>query len=792
MSDDLVNIEINGMPLQGRKGSMIIEVADEANIRIPRFCYHKKLSIAANCRMCLVEVERVPKPLPACATPINEGMKVYTTSAKAIAAQKSTMEFLLINHPLDCPVCDQGGECELQDIAMGYGEDVSRYTEAKRVVKDKDIGPLVSTDMTRCIHCTRCVRFGAEIAGIRELGATGRGEYMEIGTYVEKTLGSEMSGNVIDLCPVGALNARPSRMVARSWEMIQHATIAPHDAIGSNIYLHTLRGKVMRTVPRDNESINETWISDRDRFSYQGLYSEDRLTSPMVKRNGIWEEIDWETALHRVAQGLGQISSAEIGALIAPNATLEEMYLLQKLLRAIGVHNIDHRLRQSDFSDQDLAPLFPWLGLAVEELEHLEALLLIGSNICKEQPIAAHRIRKAALRGAHIMMINPREFDFTFDVSEYISTQPYEMVEALAGIARVAVEEASVAVPDPIQEILANASVTDVHRAMAQRLKQAKQSSVLLGAIAVNHPAFSVLRALSSVIAEQTEAQFGYLPEAANSAGAWLAGMLPHRLPAGQPAHTTGLDVGAMWAAPRKAYLLFGVEPEYDCENPLMAQRALDAAEIVVVCAPFANTNAKDYADVLLPIATFAETAGTFINAEGRWQSFNGAGKLLGNARPGWKVLRVLGNFLDLEGFEYTSTAQIRDELKSLFSQELTFDNRVKLAATLKKPRSVNGLVRVSAVPIYALDGLVRRSNPLQQTAEALSAAVYLQAQQAAELGLADATQVLVKQDGGTAELPLVIDNGVPPGCVWIPTGLEQTRGLTMGVGPVELQKKTQ
>ncbi|MGI9301500.1 MAG: NADH-quinone oxidoreductase subunit NuoG, partial [Gammaproteobacteria bacterium] len=391
MSDDLVNLEINGKACQARRGAMIIEVADEAGIRIPRFCYHEKLSIAANCRMCMVEVEKAPKPLPACATPVGEGMKVYTQSPLAIGAQKSTMEFLLINHPLDCPICDQGGECELQDIAMGYGEDVSRYTEAKRVVKDKDIGPLVSTDMTRCIHCTRCVRFGEEIAGVRELGATGRGENMEIGTYIEKSMASEMSGNVIDLCPVGALNARPSRMAARAWELIQHASIAPHDSIGSNIYLHTLRGRVVRAVPRDNEEINETWISDRDRFSYTGLYSEDRLHAPQLKRDGQWQTVDWETALKAVAAGLLAQPAEEVGSLVAPNATLEEMYLLQKLLRGVRVGNIDHRLRQLDFSDQEHAPLFPWLGHPIADLENRDAVLLVGANVREEQPIAAHR-----------------------------------------------------------------------------------------------------------------------------------------------------------------------------------------------------------------------------------------------------------------------------------------------------------------------------------------------------------------------------------------------------------------
>ena len=436
MSEEQVNIEVNGIPLKARKGAMLIEVTDAAGIPIPRFCYHKKLSIAANCRMCLVEVERAPKPLPACATPVMEGMKVYTESPKAIAAQKGTMEFLLINHPLDCPICDQGGECELQDVALGYGGDVSRFAERKRVVKDKDIGPLVATDMTRCIHCTRCVRFGEEIAGLREMGATGRGENVEIGTYVSKAVASELSGNIIDLCPVGALTAKPSRYKGRSWEYVQHAGIAPHDSVGSNIFIHTLRGQVMRVVPRENEQVNETWLSDRDRFSYEGIYSDDRLSKPLL--GGV--ESEWENALEAAASGLKAVIARHgadaVGFLVSPTATVEELYLAQKLARGLGVNNIDHRLRQADFSDQDTAPAFPWLGQSLDALERMGAALLIGSNVRMEQPLVGHRLRKAALAGGQIMFINPRDFDFRFPVAAKVIADPVGMVTALAGVAQ--------------------------------------------------------------------------------------------------------------------------------------------------------------------------------------------------------------------------------------------------------------------------------------------------------------------------------------------------------------------
>lgn len=789
MSDELVNLEINGMPLQARKGAMLIEAADDADIRIPRFCYHPKLSIAANCRMCLVEVERAPKPMPACATPVNEGMKVFTRSPKALAAQKATMEFLLINHPLDCPICDQGGECELQDVAMGYGEDVSQYSESKRVVEDSDIGPLVSTDMTRCIHCTRCVRFGEEIAGIRELGATGRGEFTRIGTYVQKTLVSEMSGNVIDLCPVGALNARPSRMTARSWEMIQHASVAPHDSIGSNLYLHTLRGRIIRAVPRDNESINETWISDRDRFSYQGLYSKDRLLKPMLKVDGKWQEVTWEVALQETAAGLRKCGPAEVGALIAANATLEEMYLSQRLVRGIGVHNIDHRLRQRDFSDQESAPLFPWLGQPIQDLERLDAVLLVGSNIRKEQPIAAHRLRKASLNGAQIMLVNPRDFPFAFDVSEKIVVQPWAMLGELAGIAKAVLKTTASKTPTHLSKLLRAVKPSATQEAIAVKLCKAQQASVLLGPLSVYHPAFAAMRALCAMIAELGKASLGYLPEAANSVGAWLTGILPHRLPAGQVDSDPGIDAGKMLKETLKAYLLFGVEPEYDCDDPSSALSAMKAAQFVALCTPFATETAKSYADVLLPISTFAETSGTFVNAEGRWQSFRGAADLPGESRPGWKVLRVLGNVCEIEGFDYMSTEQVRDELKSQFNEDLEFDNRLQLDKTIAKPRAEKGLVRASEVPIYAVDSLVRRSAPLQQTEDAQLAAVHLNTEQAEMLDLGDVDQVIVQQNGTRATLPLILDDSIPMDCAWIPSGLDGTEVLGSGVGPVELSK---
>jgi NADH-quinone oxidoreductase subunit G len=638
MSEELVNIEVNGMPLKARKGSMLIESTDAAGIAIPRFCYHKKLSIAANCRMCLVEVEKAPKPLPACATPVVEGMKVFTESPKARAAQKGTMEFLLINHPLDCPICDQGGECELQDLALSYGGDVSRFAERKRVVPDKDIGPLIATEMTRCIHCTRCVRFGEEIAGLREMGAVGRGEHTEIGTYVSKAVASELSGNVIDLCPVGALTAKPSRYKGRSWEFVQHAAIAPHDSVGSNIFIHTLRGQVMRVVPRENETVNETWISDRDRFGYEGIYSDDRLAKPLL--NGV--ETEWEPALEAVATGLKQVISEHgpdaVGALASPTATVEELYLLQKLARGLGISNIDHRLRQADFSDQDTAPAFPWLGQGLVELEKVKSALLIGSNVRMEQPLAGHRLRKAALNGSRIMFINPRDFEFRFPVAAKINTDPAAMVAVLAGVAHVVAELKGEALPASLAALVP-ATLGEAEHVIASNLLNNAPATILLGNLAVSHPAFAQLRVLAGLIAQRCRASFGYLSEAANSAGAWLAGAVPHRLPGGKAAPTTGLDARAMLETPRQAYILLGTEPELDCWDGASALNAMQAAKLVISLSPYAAAVSKRYANIILPVGTFAETSGTYVNAEGSWQSFQGAAKPFAAARPAWKVL---------------------------------------------------------------------------------------------------------------------------------------------------------
>ena len=789
-ADDTINIEVDGRALKAHKGQMIIQVTDEAGITIPRFCYHKKLPIAANCRMCLIEIERSPKPMPACATPVMEGMKVFTHSPKAVAAQRGVMEFLLINHPLDCPICDQGGECELQDLALGYGRGVSRFAENKRVVQDKYVGPLISTDLTRCIHCTRCIRFLDVIAGQKELGATGRGEHMTIGTYIERAIESEMSGNVIDVCPVGALTSKPFRFTARAWELVQHEGIAAHDCVGSNLYAHTRGrgGRVMRVVPRDNEAVNEVWLSDRDRFSYQGLESAERLTQPMIKRNGEWQVADWETALAAAAQGLRDViakdGAAQLGALASPSATLEEHYLLQKLLRGLGSNNIDHRLRQMDFGAQDSAPAYPGLGHSIADLEHLDAVLLIGSNVRKEQPIIAHRLRQGALRGARVLFVNPRRYEFNFPVAQQIVAAPHAQVQELAGIARALCAKLSKPVPQGLEGLLAQAAPTVAQTSLADQLSRGGRISVLLGSLASLSPHYAALCALANLIGELCAADVGTLSDGANAAGAWLAGAIPHRGAAAASCAQSGFDARAMLAQPRRAYVLLGVETESDCHDPALARAALSAAFVISLTA-YASAETKAVADVLLPMATFAETAGTFVNVEGRWQRFQGLTAPQGEARPAWKLLRVLGNLLDQPGFEYVSAEQVHDELHTLCAT-LPANSRPAWQAP-QSPVAPAGLMRCADLPPYAVDAITRRAGALQQTHDAQPAPLSINSAQAQKLGLAAGASVVVTQGAAHASLPVSIDDGVPDGCVWMPTGIAAAADLGPAYGTVTL-----
>ncbi|MET0290946.1 MAG: NADH-quinone oxidoreductase subunit NuoG [Steroidobacteraceae bacterium] len=698
---DTVNITVDGKAVQARKGDMIIRATDQHDVYVPRFCYHEKLPVAANCRMCLVEVEKAPKPLPACATPVAEGMIIHTRSPKAIAAQRAVMEFLLINHPLDCPICDQGGECELQDLAMGFGRDISRFNERKRVVKDKNLGPLVSTDMTRCIHCTRCVRFGQEIAGIQELGTTGRGENTEIGTYIERSVDHELSGNIIDLCPVGALNSKPFRFRARAWEMTQAPLVSPHDGVGSNLYGHVLRGKLMRVVPRQNDTINETWISDRDRFSYEGVYSADRLTAPMVKENGTWKTVDWQTALQVAAEKLKAAPAADTGWLAHPSSTLEELTLFARLARSLGSNSIDHRLRQTDFSNDAAEPV-PSLGIDIASVDSLGALLVVGSHLRHEVPVLASRVRKAAVKaGAQVFFVNPARFDYLFPVAGYSEVTASGMVDELAGLLAAATD---------------GAGATDSHRSWVTAFRSRERRAIWLGALAIRHPSYARIRSLAAELATALDATLGVLAEGANAVGAWLAGAVPMRGAAGISA-AQGRATDAQLTGRQAGVVLLGTEPWADSAQE-GAANALRQAGFVIALTPFASNEMKDVATVLLPIGTFAETSGTFVNLAGTWQSFAGAVTPVGESRPGWKVLRVLGNLLGLSGFEQQSSEVVRNELRALVPAE----GLAAPAAAAVVAQAPVAHATVAMTPIYQIDPLVRRAGALQRTRTARGA----------------------------------------------------------------------
>ncbi len=702
----MVEIELDGKKIEVAEGSTVIQAAEQARTYIPHFCYHKKLSIAANCRMCLVDIEKAPKPMPACATPVTQGMIVRTRSEKAVKAQKSVMEFLLINHPLDCPICDQGGECQLQDLAVGYGGSSSRYEEEKRVVPHKDVGPLISMEeMSRCIHCTRCVRFGQEIAGVMELGMSHRGEHSEIETFVGSTVDSELSGNMIDICPVGALTSKPFRYQARTWELSRRRSVSPHDSTGANLVVQVKGGTVMRVVPFENEAVNECWIADRDRFSYEALNGPDRLTRPMIKQGGQWSEVDWQTALEYVANGLQRVRAERgaqaIGALVSPHATVEELYLAGQLVRGLGSENIDHRLRHAEF------PAFEgvrWLGLPIADLSRLEAAFVVGSNLRKDHPLFAQRVRQAVRHGARLSRLDEGATDWAMRVDQALVSEPARWAQALAEVAAAVAAEKGVAAPVP-------ANVTNEARAVAHSLLGAgSRKAILLGNAAAHHAAASQLLALAQWIGEHTGAVVGYLTEAANTVGAQVVGAQPG---------PGGANAQQMLAGQLGALLLLNTEPEFDSAAGAAAVQDLESVSMVVTLSPFKANMA--FSDVLLPISPFTETSGTFINAEGRIQSFHAVVKPLGETRPGWKVLRVLGSMLGLQGFGFESTQEVLAAAKAPWAQGDWVD-----VTRLNNRTSVVPAMDAGAPPappvvasIYQLDSIVRRAPSLQRTADA-------------------------------------------------------------------------
>ena len=779
----MINVEINGKEVEVERGSTVMDAAHKADVHIPHFCYHKKLSIAASCRMCLVEVEKAPKPLPACATPAADGMKVHTHSEMAVKAQKGVMEFLLINHPLDCPICDQGGECQLQDVAMGYGATASRYSEEKRIVMHKDIGALISTrEMSRCIHCTRCVRFGQEIAGMMELGMAFRSEHAEIMSFVDSSVDSELSGNMIDLCPVGALTSKPFRYTARNWELSRRKSVSPHDGLGSNLAVQVKNNKVMRVTPIENEAVNECWISDKDRFSYEGLNAPERLTKPMLKQDGKWLEVEWPVALEYVAHGLRQITNdggaEQIAALATPHSTLEELYLLQKLMRGLGSGNVDFRLRQSDFSADGKQVSAPWLGMPVAEINSRDRLLIVGSFLRKDHPLLAQRVRQAVKKGAQANIVHASDDDLLMPVANKAIVAPGDLANLLAQILKALAAE-----KQGSAQGVENVTVGSEAAAIAKSLASGERAAVLLGNFAQQHPQAAQLALLAERIAALCGAKFGFLGEAANSVGGYLAGAVPFG------GSQQGMNVVQMLASPRKAYLLLNVEPELDMHDPQQAMTAMYAADMVVALSAYKH-HATDYADVLLPIAPFTETSGTFVSTEGRAQSFNGAVKPLGEARPAWKVLRVLGNLLDVPGFDYDTSEEVRDAVLSGQNVIDKLNNHIEgVALQAVAGGNSGGLQRISDVPIYSADAVVRRAAALQKTRDAATPCVTMHGSELQKLGMQSGDVVRVIQGKASARLVARADDALPAGVARVAAGHPATAELGAMFGTITVER---
>lgn len=784
-------IEIDGKKFDVENGKMIIEVADEAGIYIPRFCYHKKLSVAANCRMCLVQVENNRKPVPACATPITDGMKVFTKSEEAIHSQKAVMEFLLINHPLDCPICDQGGECELQDLALGFGRDSARYEESKRAVDDDELGSLISTEMTRCIHCTRCVRFGDEVAGLSELGVTGRGEKMQISTYVEHSLKSEVSGNIIDLCPVGALTSKPFRFSARPWELNQHEGIALHDCLGSNIHIHTLRHQCKRVVPKENESINETWLSDRDRFGYLGLSHSTRAAQPLIKKEGQWQSVDWKEALTFTAEKISSLmaehGAKQFAAFASPSSPLEAFYLLQKLLRSLGSNHLDFRIHQADFRDQAALAKTQANTLKYKDLENQSQIFIIGSNLCREVPLAGLRVRKAFKNGARIFALNPLDYAHPFELEEKCIIGPDRMPALLAQLLLDLVDQESNTLPAALQALLPLLQDKSLDREQIQRLATAlstPNSVIVLGELFHNHPEAAVLRSLVQLIVEKTGAKILAFSTGSNTNGAYLAGMLPHRTVGGKAVEEAGLDMQAALAAKLKGYLLLDLEPGFDIANPSQALEAMEAAELVILLSPYQDPAMKDYADIILPIAIHAESEGTYLNIDEEWQSVKAVLAPPGEARPTWKILRVLGHLLHCPGFEYTSTDEILEEITLALAMTPVSSYEPYYPETMALPSAE--FFRVGEWPLYRGDSVLRRAEALQYCAAADKACLRVNPLTADQLKLG--SEATVSQGDIEITLPLQRDERVAPNVIWVANAMPETSGLGPSFAAIRIE----
>lgn len=779
----MLEIEIDGKKAQVPDGSTVMDAAQQLGVYIPHFCYHKKLSIAANCRMCLVQVEKAPKPLPACATPVTNGMKVFTHSDLAVQAQKGVMEFLLINHPLDCPICDQGGECQLQDMSVGYGSVQGRYQEEKRVVFHKDVGPLIAMEeMSRCIHCTRCVRFGQEIAGVMELGMASRNMHSEITTFVGRSVDSELSGNMIDLCPVGALTSKPFRYTARSWELQRRRSVSPHDSLGANLVVQVKHDQVMRVLPRENEAVNECWISDKERFAYQALNSAERLTKPMVKQGGEWREVEWNVALDYVAHGLKDIARNAgpdaLAALAAPHSTLEELYLLNKLMGAMGSANVDYRPRHVDFSADGKRTGVTWLGTSLANLNELNSVLVVGSFLRKDHPLIAQRLRQAVRReDAELNLISLVEDDPLATVHARLTVAPSRLALGLAAVVKAAAEQKGVAVPAGLETV----KPCEQALRIARSLLGGEKKAVFLGNAAQQSRDAAQLHALGLQLAEITGAHLGFLGEAANSVGAQLA--------CGASVGANGANARTMFEQPRQAYVLMNVEPELDCANPQLVLAGLRQAKMVVLMSAFKHAPALDYADVMLPVAPYTETSGTFVNTEGRVQSFAGVVRPAGDTRPAWKVLRVLGNVLSLEGFDYNTSEEVRDQVLGTDSEFVQGLGNGLKGIEVALQAAGEGLERIADVPIHFADPIARRAPALQKTKDAVVPQARMAAATLAQLGLAAGDSVKVSQGNGEARLLAALDEAVPPGCVRVAAAHTSTARLGDMFGSISVER---
>jgi len=752
----MVEIELDGKAVEVPQGSMVMHAANKLGTYIPHFCYHKKLSIAANCRMCLVEVEKAPKPMPACATPVTQGMKVFTHSAKAVEAQRSVMEFLLINHPLDCPICDQGGECQLQDLAVGYGKSASRFNEEKRVVFHKNAGPLISMEeMTRCIHCTRCVRFGQEVSGIMELGMVNRGEHSEITTFAGQTIDSELSGNMIDICPVGALTSKPFRYAARTWELGRKRSVSPHDSLGTNTTVQTKANRVMRVVALDNEAINECWISDRDRFAYEGVNSPERLTVPMVKQEGKWLETDWESALEYVTRSLKTITSDHGGSALAaiahPISSVEELHLMQKVVRALGSDRIETRLRQTDMRGTATAP---WLGMPIANLSQLDRVLVVGSFLRKEQPLIATRLRTACKRGLQVSRIDAGGDDWLMP-STGIAAVPSHWTRILSEVASAVSKAKTSNLPAGIQAGV----ISTEAQAIADSLLSGSNKAVLLGSAAIAHPHASNLHVLAQFIAEQTGSTLGFLPVGGNAVGAALVGAVQQKADTG---------INSLLDGSARAVLMLNLEPLSDLPNPEQAKAALLKADTVIALSAFASPDLLELADVILPITPFTESVGSFINTAGTVQTIQPSVRPLADARPAWKVLRAMGSLLGLNGFLFNTPEEVCDDALAKPIDE-RLDNRFTVALSLVSEQAMNGLERVTDLPIYGVDAIVRRAPALQLTRDAKNAhRLGLNAKTFAELELKEDDLVAVTQGSNSIQMPAMLEDQLAAGCVRI------------------------